>query len=127
MTSHRYGRYLRESAASVLRNHGDAVVTIVDDGSTDETARVAADLARAHPGVQVVTRPTRGGAAAAANVGIAASDSAYVVRLDADDRMGPRYLRAAEAVLAAGADVANPDAILFGDQRDRWPTPERPP
>jgi GT2 family glycosyltransferase len=52
-------------------------------------------------------------------------DSAFVVRLDGDDRIGPGYLEAANSVLSTGADVANPDAILFGDQVSRWPVPAR--
>lgn len=123
VTSHAYGRYLAEAVDSVLANPADVVVTIVDDGATDDTAAVAHRFAREHPGVRVIRHERRCGPAAAANSGIAASDSAFVIRLDADDRLGSGYLRAAEAVLTGGADVANPDALLFGDERGRWTTP----
>jgi glycosyltransferase involved in cell wall biosynthesis len=125
ITSHDYGHFLRASAESVLANRADAVVTIVDDASTDDSLAVAEKLAGEHPGVEVLAMPGRVGPAAAANRGIAHRDSAFVVRLDADDRIGPDYLRAAEQVLVAGADVANPDAILFGREHGRWSTPTR--
>ena len=56
--------------------------------------------------------------------GIAALESEFVVLLDADDRIGPDYLFRAGQRLAGGADVVNPDAVLFGATQDRWVVPE---
>jgi glycosyltransferase involved in cell wall biosynthesis len=54
-------------------------VIVVDDGSTDETAAIAA----AHPGVQVVTTPPVG-LAQARNLGIQAAHGEIVAYLDSD-------------------------------------------
>jgi glycosyltransferase involved in cell wall biosynthesis len=76
-------RYLGEALASVLSQDRAAHrIIVVDDGSTDGTADVAAKF-----GAPVeITRRSNGGAAAARNAGIARSDAAVVAFLDADDR-----------------------------------------
>ena len=125
ITSFDYGRYLTECVRSVLVNDVDCQITIVDDGSTDETFSLATELAQRYGGIGVIRSPVNRGAGAAANAGIAASDSAFVIRLDGDDRIGQQYLRVADAVLRSGADIANPDAILFGDVDDRWTVPDQ--
>lgn len=125
ITSFDYGRYLAECVRSVLANEADCVITIVDDGSTDDTLAVAGDLAERYGGIDVISSPANRGPSTAANAGIAAADSAFVIRLDGDDRVGPEYLRRADSVLAGGADIANPDAILFGDENDRWTVPDQ--
>jgi GT2 family glycosyltransferase len=50
--------------------------------------------------------------------------SRFVVLLDADDKIGANYLYEAERILAGGADVVNPDAILFGAESSLWNTPD---
>jgi hypothetical protein len=57
------------------------------------------------------------------NHAIASVVSEFVTHLEAHDRFGPYYLREAGAVLADGADVANPDAILVGPPAGRWSAP----
>jgi len=54
-------------------------VIVVDDGSTDNTATVAAEL-----GARVISRPN-GGLAAARNTGIRSASSDWIALLDADD------------------------------------------
>jgi glycosyltransferase involved in cell wall biosynthesis len=76
-------RYLDEALASVLsQDHAAHRVIVVDDGSTDGTADVAAKF-----GAPVeITRRRNGGAAAARNAGIVRSEAAFLAFLDADDR-----------------------------------------
>ena len=121
---HNYGRYLRETVESVLAGDADYEVHIVDDASSDETLEVAADLARQYSHIHYLRNEERRGPGYSRNRGIAALESAFVVLLDADDRIGPDYLFAAGQKLARGADVVNPDAILFGATQDRWVVPE---
>ncbi len=63
-------------------------IVVVDDASTDESAAVAAR----HP-VRLVRRETRGGASAARNHGVAATDAELVVFVDADVVVRPDALR----------------------------------
>ena len=62
-------------------------VIVVDDGSADDTARVAADL-----GATVLRRPVAGGPAAARNAGAAQTDADVVVFVDADTEAPPGWI-----------------------------------
>lgn len=79
-------RYLRDAVESVLAQtypHVEAIV--VNDGSTDNTADVAAWFGDQ---IRVVTQENAG-LAAARNAGIRASSAPYVMVLDADDTIDP--------------------------------------
>jgi glycosyltransferase involved in cell wall biosynthesis len=81
--------FLREAVESVRRQSYPRVETIlVDDGSTDDTTAVAAEL-----GVRCIRQENRG-LAGARNRGLAESSGDYVVFLDADDRLLPYGLEA---------------------------------
>jgi hypothetical protein len=121
---HNYGAYLPEAVESVLLNDADYVITIVDDASTDDTAAIGQELSSNYPHVSYIRHDKNVGVSRARNNGVAFADSLFIVLLDADDRIGPNYLYAAEKLLRSGCDVANPEAILFGDRRARWQVPE---
>lgn len=120
-----YGSFLLEAVESVVRQDADYELTIVDDASLDETPAIAAGIVRQYPHIRYLRLPQNRGVAQARNVGIASQDSLFVVNLDADDHLGSDYLFEAGRVLDAGADIANPDAILFGEDTDRWQVPDR--
>ncbi len=63
-------------------------ILILDDGSTDGTAAVAATAAAGDPRVRVLTLP-HGGKAAALNHGIAVARHEVIVMLDADTQLAP--------------------------------------
>ena len=121
---HNYGCYLQETVESVLASDADYEIHIVDDASGDETGEVAAELAGEYPHVHYLRNGEQRGPGYSRNRGIAAYESAFVVMLDADDRIGPDYLFQAGRRLQHGADVVNPDAVLFGDSSERWVVPE---
>jgi peptidoglycan/xylan/chitin deacetylase (PgdA/CDA1 family)/SAM-dependent methyltransferase len=60
-------------------------LVVVDDGSTDATPAVLADLARADPRIRIITLPNNEGVCAARNRGIAAATGEALLFLDADD------------------------------------------
>ena len=64
-------------------------VIVVDDGSTDDSARVVEGLDL--PGVRLIRQPN-GGVSAARNRGIAEAKGDYIALLDADDYWKPEYL-----------------------------------
>lgn len=89
--------YLREALESVFAQ-GPLVgkVIVVDDGSSDGTATVAAAQGNA---VELIQLQGNHGPAAARNAGLARCDAEYVAFLDADDRWLPGKLDAQIAAL----------------------------
>ena len=78
-------QYLGEAIESALAQTYQFVeILVVDDGSTDETAQVAA----AFPRVHYIHQSNRG-LPAARNAGLRRSAGEYIVFLDADDRLLP--------------------------------------
>lgn len=121
---HNYGRFLSAAIESVLANDADYEIHIVDDASRDETPGVAADFVQRYPHIHYLCNEEHRGVGYSRNRGIAALESEFVVLLDADDRIGADYLFSAGRKLAAGADVVNPDAVLFGTRQERWDVPD---
>jgi glycosyltransferase involved in cell wall biosynthesis len=88
-------RYLGEAIASVqAQTWSDWEMLLVDDGSTDHSADIAAEAATADPRVRVLRRPpdAGGSAAAARNLGIREARGEFVAFLDADDVFEPDNL-----------------------------------
>ena len=107
------GRFFLEAVRSILeQSHADFELVLVEDGSTDGSAAVAADLVRQDPRVRVV-RSARQGVARALNAGLAACRAPIVARMDADDVALPRRLEIQLAHLEA-----HPDCVVVGGQVD---------
>lgn len=89
--------FLSEAIESVLGQAGaEFEVIVVDDGSQDATAEVAAR----YPQVRCIRQPNRG-IAGARNAGFAASWGEFLLFLDADDRLMPGALASGVACLRA--------------------------
>lgn len=81
-------RELPAALASVLgQTHRDLEVIVVDDGSADETARVAESTG--DPRARALRLEKNGGASAARNAGIDAAAGDAVLVWDSDDRLYP--------------------------------------
>lgn len=78
-------------AAAACQTHKAIEILIVDDGSTDQTAAIAAGFCAAEPRARLLSQPNRG-VAAARNRGILAAKGDYVALLDADDLWHPEKL-----------------------------------
>jgi len=111
--SYQQAAYLPDAIESVLAQAEPAAeVLVVDDGSTDGTAEVAARFP-----VRYLKRPN-GGVSAARNTGLAATSSDLLVFLDADDRLRPDALAAQRECLdrePGAAIVAGTCRLVDGD------------
>lgn len=115
---HNRPRLLVEAAASALdQTHRPLEILIVDDGSTDETPRVAAELARAHPGEVHVLLQENAGPGVARETGRRAARGEYVQYLDSDDLLLPRKLEFQVAALRGAPEAA----VCYGIALDRMP------
>jgi GT2 family glycosyltransferase len=96
--------YLERAVDSAIRQSSPPdEILVVDDGSTDATAEIAASLG---PPVRVVRHDRNLGLAAARNTGIRAAKGDWIALLDADDLWYPAKLeRQRDAIRRATGDV----------------------
>jgi glycosyltransferase involved in cell wall biosynthesis len=129
-------RYLGEAVQSVLeQKYRPLELLLVDDGSTDDSARIASLLASQHAEIRVLRLDQNLGPAMARNQGLARARGAFATFLDADDAMLPerlawqvRYLSehpGVDLVLGAEELAAEPDAPpeMIRRRRARGPGP----
>jgi len=101
-------RYLGEAIESVLgQTYAPLETIVVDDGSTDGTAEVAA----AYPGVAVISQKNAG-PAIARNRGFAASTGELIAFHDADDAMVPEKIEVQVECLLADDGIG----VVMGEQ-----------
>jgi glycosyltransferase involved in cell wall biosynthesis len=95
-------RFLAGAIDSALGQDGVSVeVIVVDDGSTDATARVAAGYGER---ITYLRQPNRG-PSAARNLGIARARGDFLAFLDSDDVWPPHNLFTLLAAMTAGVDI----------------------
>ena len=98
-------RFLNDSVNSALsQNYRNYEIIVVDDGSTDETAAVAAEYGDR---IHYVYQENRG-LAGARNTGIRHARGEYIALLDSDDIWQPDFLA---KMMGLVAEV--PDAVVF--------------
>jgi dolichol-phosphate mannosyltransferase len=76
-----------ENIKAASANLDDFEILIVDDGSTDDTGKIADELAQKHPEVSVVHHPRNRGFAAAYGSGMARARLDYVTFLPGDNEV----------------------------------------
>ncbi|MBV8508400.1 MAG: glycosyltransferase family 2 protein [Alphaproteobacteria bacterium] len=107
-----YGCFLYQSANSVLSQEGVEVrVLVIDDASPDNTAEVAAALARENPKVTVIRHSTNKGHINTYNEGIEWASADYMLLLSADDYLLPGALSRAAGLM----DVHHEVGFTFGN------------
>lgn len=81
---------LREAVDSVLAQTWRPIeIIIVDDGSTDDTPAVEAELCRRHPDIVIVLRQAHAGPGVARQHGLEAARGEFIQFLDSDDLLLP--------------------------------------
>lgn len=96
------GKYVRETLASVLaQTYRTLEVVVVDDGSSDDTARIVEAVMASDPRVRLIRQQNKG-VAAARNAGIAAARGAFIAPVDADDLWHPSKIAKQLSRMRAG-------------------------
>ena len=85
--------YMRRCIDSILIGGEEIEIIIVNDGSKDETARIAEEYAEAYPSIVKVIHQENGGHGSAVNTGIEAATGLYFKVVDSDDRVDAESYR----------------------------------
>ncbi len=122
MPAYNAGPTIRVAVESILgQNVTDLQLHVVDDGSTDETVAVLADLAATDPRVHIHTQANEG-VVDALNNGLAHCTAEFVARMDADDIAYPDRLERQLAFFRAHADVIAVSGAMRHVDADGTPT-----
>ena len=101
--SYNLGKYLPETLRSVsAQTFTDWECLVVENGSTDGSASIVQTFCEADPRFVMAAFTGNKGVAAARNHGLERARGQYILFLDADDLITPRYME--EAVAALDAD-----------------------
>jgi dolichol-phosphate mannosyltransferase len=111
----RYERDLLPELAALGRSYE---VMLIDDGSTDGSAKTMAELSRKHPEIKVAAHERNRGLGAALRTGFAAALGDWIAVLDADLTFHPRQLkslldkqRETAADLVSGSPYLSPSGL----------------
>ena len=99
--AHRIEGTLREAAEFIASDFPHAEIILVDDGSTDDTLRIARAVAASHPALRVIANH-HGGKAAAVQTGMIEARGNLVGFSDADLATPLRHLHDLAAAIEDG-------------------------
>ncbi len=119
------GSYLEEVLASIAaQTLPEREVLVVDDGSSEAQARQLFGAWRRRD-ARLLRLPSVG-VSAARNLAIEQARGEFILPLDADDRIAPRYLERAVQLLERepSVGIVECEAEMFGDASGPW---KRPP
>lgn len=100
-------RFVAQALDSLLRQtYTKLEILALDDGSTDSTARILADLAIADRRVVVIRAKTNCGLISTLNRGLAVAKGEFIARMDADDISAPERITQQVTLLRRRPDLS---------------------
>lgn len=99
--------FIAQTLDSILsQTHDSFEVIVVDDASTDGTAKIVSQLAAKNPRIRLIANERRSGPAAARNRALEIAKGKWFAVVDADDSIGPtRTARLLEIAELTEADI----------------------
>lgn len=99
-------KYLAEAIRSILsQTYRNFEFLIIDDGSTDRSAAIAADFAWQDQRIRLIRQPDNLGLVAVLNWGLDLAQGKYIARMDADDISLPERLEKQIAYMHAHPEI----------------------
>ena len=92
VATYNQAEYLPQCLNSLLKqtmHHEDYEIVVVNDGSTDATAKVISEY---KPNLKIITHSQRKGLVTACNSGLHLAGGDYIVRVDSDDYLDAKAL-----------------------------------
>lgn len=118
MPAYNERKSIREITSRVLAQPLDMELVIVDDGSTDGTRDILAEIAKADARVNVILQPKNMGKGAALRTGFQACKGDIVIIQDADLEYDPNeYEHLLQPIIDGRADVVFGSRFLGGPHR----------
>jgi peptidoglycan-N-acetylglucosamine deacetylase len=88
--AHNEAKVIAQTLEAVLKSeYAKLRVTVIDDGSSDDTGRIVEEFAKADPRLSLITQPDCCGKAAALNRGFNEAHEDYIITIDADTVVFP--------------------------------------
>ncbi|MCL6258252.1 glycosyltransferase family 2 protein [Aquiflexum sp. TKW24L] len=115
--------FLTETFDSVIKSTFKEIeIIIVDDGSVDDSAKIALQFMQNYPEKVTVINQENAGPAKARNEGIKKAIGKYILPLDGDDLISSTYIENAVKVLDQNpaVKVIYSEAEKFGDKVGKW-------
>jgi hypothetical protein len=99
-------KYLPDALESLLKQTvGSWECIVIDDGSTDDTVKVAREFSRLSPKIRCISQENKG-ASGARNMGLRQVSGKYIQFLDADDFIAPDKWEKQLALLDGNSDLS---------------------
>ena len=112
--------YITETLESiVVSTYRPLEIVVVNDGSEDDSLRVAEAFAKDHPEVRVFDQ-ANAGVSVARNHAIREAKGTYILPVDADDRISPNYIALAVEAMQEDVRVVSCRAEFFGAKEGEW-------
>jgi glycosyltransferase involved in cell wall biosynthesis len=114
--------FLAQTLESVLSTvYSSFEVIIVDDGSTDDSLKIANDYSAKDNRIRIIPQQNSG-VSTARNHGIREAFGKYILPVDADNLLSSNYIASAVAVLESNEKVrvVTCKSVFFGDRAGEW-------
>jgi glycosyltransferase involved in cell wall biosynthesis len=119
-------QFLSDAIKSVLsQTSQEWECIIVNDGSTDNTEEIAVDWCKKDSRFKYLIKEN-GGLVSARNEGIKIAQRKYILPLDADDKIGSKYLEEAVHILdiESKIGIVYCETEFFGEKSGKWNLPD---
>jgi glycosyltransferase involved in cell wall biosynthesis len=109
LPNYNHGKWLRRSVSALIAQAASSMeIVLIDDGSTDDSLEVIADLRRHNDCIRLIRHDVNRGPYAAVRSGLAAARGEFLLLAAADDFILPGLLARGETALRA-----HPEAAFF--------------